>query len=665
MLQNADTSARFDSFLDAIASKAGLFAGIGLLIAICLGAGYYVQSVVVQLERNHAVFNDTQLRNGYVGMSDVQRLTLILQRAAVEGEMTEEMKTSFKNATDVLYVRTDNFEVQMAKGDGLETGRQSIAALRALVDFADEAIAQDFIDVQALAVEALDAAAEARKHMVRFLDDTRRKADVVLETQSKAIQNQQVFVLMALVGLALFGTAAFLFLRREVIGRQARERAERRVEFLAFYDPMTELPNRSQYQDRLQKLLDTNVDFALFFVDLDDFKLINDTYGHATGDAVLRSVASNLRNVATDNNGFAARLGGDEFAIVLPGSDSTRMSEIAAMVTAQASESVFVERGAVRATLSVGLSITSRMVRSEVLTVDLLSRLTDFALYEAKAAGRNCFKVYDQELEKRYLERRAMIDELPSAIQNNGLEVYFQPKVTLPGNDVYGFEALVRWNRRGQMVQPDQFIVLAEESGFVLDIDNFVLEESVRIVSELNCLYGTNYSVSVNLSALHFNSSCIVEFVQEVLWQSQLQPELLTLEITETMEVRDWKQAQKVVAMLHDLGCLIAIDDFGKGYSSLAYLRTTAADELKIDRSLIVELEHSKRARMLLSSVFDIARNLELKVTVEGIETAAQTEVVFEMGARQAQGYFFGRPGPANEVFAMVASGSSVAVNQA
>lgn len=628
-----------------------MFVSIGLLIAVCMGAAYYVQTIIVQLERNHEVFKDAQLRNGYVGMSDVQRVTLILQRAVVLGGMTDEMKASFKDAVDVLYVRADNFEIQMEKGDGLESGRQSIAALRAVVDLADEAIANDFPDVPGLALDALDAAAEARSHMVRFLDDTRRKSDLVLENQSEAILNQQVFVLTALVGLALFGSATFLFLRREVTGRQAREKAERRVEFLAFFDPMTELPNRSQYQDRLQDLLDKRRELALFFVDLDDFKLINDTYGHAAGDAVLRSVAASLRRVAASHDGFAARLGGDEFAMVLPGGDVRNMRKIAEQMVHDAPETCISDHDAVRSTLSIGLSVTSSMDRSEGLTVDALSRLTDFALYEAKAAGRNCVKVYDKDLEERYLERRAMIEELPAAIQEGGLEIYFQPKVLLPGHDVFGFEALVRWNRGGKIVTPDQFIVLAEESGVVLDIDSFVLEQSAALVADLNAQYGTRFSVSVNLSALHFNSSRIVEFVQDVLWRSRLPAELLTLEITETMEVRDWTQARNVVSQLHDLGCRIAIDDFGKGYSSLAYLRTIAADELKVDRSLVMEVEHSKRARMLLSSVFEIARNLDLKVTIEGVETKAQSDVVFAMGARQAQGYLFGRPGPAYDVF--------------
>ena len=649
-----------DTVLNTIASRVGLIAALGCLVAICLGAGHYIQSVVVQLEKNHAVFKDTQLRNGYVGMSDVQRLTLIVQRAVVLGEMTAEMKSDFKEATDVLYVRTDNFEIQMAKSDGLETGLNSIAALWRIVELADDALEQDFPDIPNLALVLLEAAAEARMHMVQFLDDTRRKADLVLETQSQAVKNQQVFVLLALVGLAHFGAAALLFLRREVIGRQAREKAERRVEFLAFFDPLTELPNRVQFQDKLQDMLDKNTDLALLFVDLDDFKLVNDTHGHAAGDAVLKCNARKLERIATDNGGFAARLGGDEFAVVLPGGDVARMKSICATLVEKALGSVDFEGRINQGTVSIGLSVTSQIRSPNGTSVDELSRLTDFALYEAKAAGRNCYKMYDQELEFRYLERRQMIEELPTAVQCGGLEVHLQPKVTLATQEVFGFEALVRWKRDGRLIPPDKFILLAEESGFVLDIDNFVLNEAAKIIADWNLKNHTHYSISVNLSALHLNSEHVVENVQDALWQSKLSPGLLTLEITESMEVRDWKQAQRIIAMLHGLGCKIAIDDFGTGYSSLAYLRTTVADELKIDRSLVAEIELSQRARMLLTSVVEIARNLDLEVTVEGIETEAQAVAALDMGVHQAQGYLFGRPGPAEKILAGVLGTPSI-----
>ncbi len=639
-----DNANQVDGFLDVLAARVGISTALAVLVSICVGAGFYIQTVVTQLEENHSVFRDTQVRNGYVGMSDVQRLILIVQSAVVIGEMTEALKDDFKNATDILYVRADNFERQMAKSDGLQTGVRSVAALRDIVDIADAAIKDDFSNVQGLATELVQAGSEARSHMVQFLDETRRKADTVLEAQSVAVREQQLFLLASLGGLSIFGSVAILLLRREVLGRRAREVAERRVEFLAYFDPLTNLPNRVQFQERLQKKLDEGQPLALLLVDLDDFKIVNDTYGHAAGDAVLKHIATKLGHLAAANLGFAARLGGDEFAIVLPGDDTDMVIEACEEAIVQTRSAITFEGETLSTTVSVGACSTKQIGYQKHPSVDHLSRVTDFALYASKSEGRNQFTIYDQPLEQRFLERRAMLEELPQAINAGDLEVHFQPKVMLPEGEVFGFEALVRWRRGDRIVPPIEFIALAEESGLVLEIDRYVLERSTEYVAEWNERNKTHFTVSVNLSALHFNTDRIVALVQGVLNCSNLPAEFLTLEITETMEVRDWQQAQKIIAALHHLGCKIAIDDFGTGYSSLAYLRTTKANELKIDRSLVLEIETSKKARMLLSSVLNIARDLEMDVTVEGIETVEVAQVVQEMGARQAQGFLYGRP---------------------
>lgn len=644
MIGTGKTTGRLDRILDRFASRLGICTVVGLLFAVCAGVGFYVQTVVTQLEYNHSKFRDQNARNGYVALSDIHRLLMVTQKAVNVGEMTPELEAKFVSANDVLFVRLESLRASMSEQSQVASGSASITAVDRIIEIADAAIAEGVPDAHQLMAELLGAAVHARGHLVQFLDDMRRQADRVLDKQSRAVRKQQFVVLANLTCLTLIGSVALLLLRREVLGRRARENAEARVEFLAFFDPLTKLPNRSQFQDRLESMLLTGRPLALLLVDLDEFKMINDTYGHAAGDAVLRHVGDVLSELANENKGFAARLGGDEYAIVIPSDHPVRLTTLCQRILSDVAKPFTFEGETFEIGLSIGLATSTQACQSEPATLDLLSRVTDFALYASKAAGRGCYTFYNHELEAQFKERRDMLEELPGAIQNGDLEVHLQPKVTLADARVFGFEALVRWRRGDRLVPPDRFILIAEESGLVVDIDHYVLRHATKMVADWNKENGTDFSVSVNLSALHFNSIRIVEWVQDALWSSLLNPNQLTLEITETMEMRDWKQARSLIGGLRKLGCKIAIDDFGTGYSSLAYLRTTSADELKIDRSLVEELESSQKARLLLASVMDIARNLEFEVTVEGIETDQQGAIVEKMGAQNGQGYYYGRP---------------------
>ncbi|MEM6891580.1 MAG: bifunctional diguanylate cyclase/phosphodiesterase [Pseudomonadota bacterium] len=640
---------RLNEILDALASRVGIFVVVGLLVAVCISVGWYVQSVVIQLERNHEVLKDAQLRNGYTAISDVNRLVLISQKTATAGRMTPELENDFIAAADVLYVRIDNFKTVMDRGGEFDYGRASIAALERILATADGAINSSFSDPRGITESLLHEAESARQYLVRFLDATRRHSDLVLEQQSIAVRKQQVVVLANLIGFTIVGTGALLLLRREVLERRAREKAEKRVEFLAFFDPLTELPNRVQFQDRLHAILNEDPSVALLYIDLDDFKTINDTYGHAAGDAILRHVATTLSRLAKVRGGFAARLAGDEFAIVVPSVNDTVLSLFCESLVSCASKSFDFEGESLEIKLSIGAATSGQVSERMPIHVDSLCRVADFALYAAKTSGRNRFALYDHDLEDKFLARRSMVEELPRAIEKKQLEVYLQPKVMLDGREVYGFEALVRWGRNNQIVPPSEFIVVAEESGLVVDIDTYVLNEATRLIANWNRIHQKDFSVSINLSALHFSSHKIVERVQDALWRSELSPNLLTLEITETRELRDWQKAGEILDSLNAVGCKISLDDFGTGYSSLAYLRTKQADEIKIDKSLVDELETSDDACQLLSSVIEISQKLELEVVVEGIETEGQAQIVQDMGVLQGQGFLFGRPMTASD----------------
>lgn len=657
MPHRSEKHRRREVALDAIASRFGILIVIGILLAVCVGAAIYIKSIVAQSEQNHMVFLDLQPRYGYAAMYDIERLVMVAQRAAEAGEITPELRDEFSKAADIMYVRADSFKRMISAANlEMESGLASMAAIDAIVEMADKAISEEFPDNPALLASLVRANIEASRNIVQFLDEMRIQAQSVLKEQSEALNAQKTAVFVLLLGLTLAASIAMFLLRSEVMARHAREAAEERVRFLAYFDHLTGLPNRAQFQQQLADTLEQGNPLALLYIDLDEFKLINDNFGHLAGDAVLRHVGRILSNMANGGPGFAARLGGDEFALVIMNDDITELSALCDYIIEKTAEPLLFEGDTFHVGASIGLATTTQVASRAAITIDMLSRVTDFALYTSKAAGRKCFTVYDRTIEKRFWERRELVEELPRAIEQGALEMYLQPKVSLPNRTVYGFEALVRWRRNGQLMLPGDFIKIAEDSGLVVDIDHFVLDRSSQLVSTWNARHGTDFSLSVNLSALNFNSAKIEKWVEQALWNSKLPAHLLTLEITETSEMRDWKQASEILSEIKGLGCKIAIDDFGTGFSSLAYLRTMKAQELKIDKSLVTELVQSHQARLLLTSVLDMARHLELEVVVEGIETDNQADIVCTMGASHAQGFLFGRPAPANEALEMAMS---------
>lgn len=633
---------------DALAGPVGLSALFALLVFICVLAGLYVERAYRQLVDSETVFSDRYIRNGFASMNDIQRLLLVVQNAKTEGGFTPEIAADFAEATDFLYARVDHFRQSIMPGEAMDAAVSSVRSVEKILAVAD-GVSGTEVDVLGLWADLLPLADDARRNLKLFLDLVGRQQNEIMREQSEAVRRQRVVVLACMIGLTVVGVGALLLLRREVVARKARERAERDVEFLAYFDQLTQLPNRTQFQMHLAERLAANEPVALVLVDLDDFKIVNDTYGHAAGDAVLRHVAGLLSAQASIAGGVAARLGGDEFAMALP---TDRIDSVTASLDAlliDARKGVSFEGETFRIGLSIGFANSTMLVQDLSPTLDTIFRVADFALYHSKAGGRGRYTQYDRALEIRYLERRAMVDELPEAVASGSLDVYLQPKVRLSDHSIYGFEALVRWRRNGGIVPPDEFIRIAEESGVIYEIDRYVLQAATSIFATYNRNHGTSYSVSVNLSALHFGSLRIVGWVREALDHATLEPGLLTLEITETAEFRDWREAEKIMSDLRRLGVKISIDDFGAGYSSLGYLRSTFVDEVKIDRSIVEQIETSDKARFLLDGVLDIAGNLGLDVVVEGVEDQGQADMLWRMGAKRAQGYLFGKPVAADQ----------------
>tara|TARA_Y100001968_G_scaffold179990_1_gene164876 strand:+ start:21882 stop:24242 length:2361 start_codon:yes stop_codon:yes gene_type:complete len=412
---------------------------------------------------------------------------------------------------------------------------------------------------------------------------------------------------------------------------------ERMLRTLAHTDSLTGLANRFKLRDTISGLVSRDSSLALLSVDLDRFKSVNDNHGHSTGDALLQVIARRL-TVCVGGNTLVARLGGDEFAIVIwPIVDPGEPAALAQQLIDSLQEPVSVTEREFRIGASIGVSI--RLSGGQHL--DDLMVQADMALYSAKAAGRGCWALYCDEMGEHSRRRLAIEDGLRRAIDRAEISVHWQPKVDLAGWKIVGAEALIRWNHpKLGRVGPDEFIPIAEQCGLIENLGYYVLKEACRAAT--NELQGL--TVSVNVSAVQVQFGRFLVDLKSLLQEYKLPPQLLELEITESVIIDDPDQALEMLTAIRETGVRLALDDFGTGYSSLSYLRTFPFDTLKIDRSFVTELLTRPDANAIVRMISDLAITLGKRTVCEGVETAEQLEAIRAAGCHEVQGYLISRP---------------------
>ncbi|MEO7815420.1 MAG: EAL domain-containing protein [Sphingomicrobium sp.] len=421
-----------------------------------------------------------------------------------------------------------------------------------------------------------------------------------------------------------------------------QRRSEQEITRLARFDSLTGLPNRAMMRQTLEEALRNAArrqkGCALFLIDLDRFKNVNDTLGHPIGDALLRQVGERLKSVM-GVHGQIGRLGGDEFKAVLPGTVETGLLEsLAKTLIEQVSRPYMIEGHKVTIGASVGISIGD----PGRACADALVRNADLALYAAKAAGRGQHFFYEQSMHSEATDRQALENDLRQALDRNELSVVYQPIVRTAGEDVCGFEALVRWTHpvRGA-IGPDKFIPLAEECGMIEKIGTFVLRTAVEEASH----WPDQVRIAVNLSPIQFNNPAIIATVAAALSDHKLRAERLELEITEGVFLADNDATDETFANLKALGVRLALDDFGTGYSSLGYLKKAPFDKIKIDQSFVRgAASRDNRNAAIIRAIVTLADSLGMDTTAEGVETHDDLQLIRELGVSQVQGFIFGRP---------------------
>jgi diguanylate cyclase (GGDEF)-like protein len=430
-----------------------------------------------------------------------------------------------------------------------------------------------------------------------------------------------------------------------------QRRTEQRIAHMAGHDALTGLPNRLLFRESMEQALaapDPENGVAVLSIDLDCFKEVNDTHGHPAGDALLRGVAERLRRCVGD--GMVARLGGDEFAMIRVGAQSAEdVQLLAERILKTLGEPMKVEGHDIRVGSSIGIAISPAHGDDP----DELLKHADTALYRAKADGRRTFRLFEPEMNLRALARRSLEADLRGALDRGEFELHYQPFVNLVSNQVTGFEALIRWHHPDKgLISPADFIPLAEETGLINPIGDWVLRQACLDAAT----WPADLQIAVNLSPVQLRNRALPRFVILALAAARLDPKRLELEITETALLQDDEALLASLHHLRALGVRIAMDDFGTGYSSLKYLRSFPFDKIKIDRSFVKELGIRADCAAIVRAVAELGRSLAMTTTAEGVETEAQLAHLKQEGCTEVQGYLFSKPRPATELATLIST---------
>ncbi len=440
----------------------------------------------------------------------------------------------------------------------------------------------------------------------------------------------------------------YVSIRNDITKRKAYEE---KIKQMAYYDPLTNLPNRYWLNKQLKKLLldrESPELLAILFLDLDRFKSINDTLGHHHGDVLLRRVAERLRKCIPSSD-FISRHGGDEFILVLHSLKNVEeIEEMTEQIVKEMSLPFYIDGDKVLTSTSVGISLFSKECQQHIIPkdadelIDRLIKQADIAMYVAKRNGRNTYEMSSSSSNERIIKTISMENELKYALERHEFQLVYQPLIDLKTSGVIGAEALIRWNSaKFGTVYPNEFLPILEEVGLIVPVGKWVLEEACKQMKEWTELNSKASKIGVNVSPIQLKSSRFVAEMEQILKKTGLEPHFLELEITESV-IQNSQESKKVLNRLRSLGVKVAMDDFGTCYSSLSYLKHLPINTLKIDKSFIDELDEV--GKVLVETIIQMGKKLNFDLTAEGIENEEQLQFVTEQGCHIGQGYLFDKP---------------------
>ncbi|MCM3666752.1 EAL domain-containing protein [Mesobacillus subterraneus] len=459
------------------------------------------------------------------------------------------------------------------------------------------------------------------------------------EFKASQVDGKEIDVEMSAMPILYEGRMA-----EQIVGRDLtqRKKAEKTIKYMAYYDVLTGLPNRNMVRKHLNAALKNgDQELAVLFLDLDRFKIINDTKGHRVGDLLLKVVASRLKNAVRDT-GLVSRQGGDEFIILLKGLSKEEVIEVAERILGEFSDGIVVESQEFFVTPSIGISMAPYDGQDE----ETLIKHADTAMYLAKERGKNNYQFYTDQLHGLSSRKMELENGLRKALEQGQLMLHYQPQVNLETGKIIGVEALVRWQHPEKgIISPGEFISLAEETGLIVPLGKWVLEKASaqnKAWQDKGC---SPIPISVNISVRQLQEDRFVDTVKQILADTRLDPRYLDLEITESVMQNSEKTAM-TLTQLKELGVTLAIDDFGTGYSSLSLLKHLPIDKIKIDKSFVDDIIHHANQGAMVKTIIDMGHNLQFDVIAEGVEEQEQVAFLMANGCMIGQGYHFSRPLP-------------------
>jgi diguanylate cyclase (GGDEF)-like protein/PAS domain S-box-containing protein len=487
---------------------------------------------------------------------------------------------------------------------------------------------------------------------------SREQADLFCQRDQEAIEANEMCINEEEITLASNGRYAILEIRKIPIynedtflgvfgiGRDItqRKKDEEKIYNMMHRDTLTGLANRMLAKNRTEQIIATakrdKVKNAFLFLDLDDFKRINDSLGHPIGDNILKAVASRLKESIRESD-VISRQGGDEFLIILPNVKSEdEITIVAKKILAELEKPFDVNTHTLNISGSIGISIFPE----DGTSFESLLQSADTAMYKAKEMGRNNYCFYTQQMKHNIIGQFKLQNDLKKALHNKEFVLYYQPQIDLSTGTIIGAEALIRWvHPKLGMIPPMQFIPIAESSGLIVEIGQWVIEEACRQAAHWH-QNGMKISVAINISAVQFKRGDLLTTISDALVQSQLDPTYLELELTESIMMHDVETTLQTVKSLKTLGLLLSIDDFGTGYSSLAYLKRFAVDKLKIDQSFVRGVLQDREDAVIIKAIVQMASSLNFKTIAEGVEDVNVLEIIKSYGCDEVQGYYFAKP---------------------
>ncbi len=438
-----------------------------------------------------------------------------------------------------------------------------------------------------------------------------------------------------------------------------RQKSDQQIIRMAYYDDLTGLPNRKQFCDLLSSAIQLSEQqrgvLSVLCLDLDEFKIVNDALGHAIGDKLLKQVAQKLSSCA-GSSGLVSRQGGDEFSIYLLSTTVESTEQLASSIIRLLAEPFIIEEEELYISTSIGISYFP----SDGDNVDTLIKHADAALYQAKRQGKNMYQRFLKEYEYQSADHSLLFNGLRKALEQHEFELYYQPQIAAQSHEITGVEALLRWNHPQQgLLYPAKFIDFAEKVGLIHDIGRWVLRRACRQWQEWRRKYNKTLKLAVNVSVRQLYEPSFVEYIDQALADSDMDPECLEIEITESFMI-DIDRSHPIIQHLKDRGILVSIDDFGTGFSSLSYLKAFPIDRIKVDRSFITDITTEVKDQSLVKTIVALGKNMNAKVIAEGVETLDQLQLLCQYEVDEAQGYYFSPPVPSSDLEQLLFKSSKV-----